>query len=283
MHFTKPDLPDNGGTITPNGNGPNFFYTPSHRPEDLSPRTSSPDSSAGASSDSSGSPPRSEASDDDDDDETPTHESPPRKHPHPRIVGEGAANFILEDFASDDDESDDSDLSIIHPSQYEDAESEKALSVKSVSHNEIPSRILRDFQNLNTQCEHGEEEGREAWLEMMRAEKRRKRRSSGSVQKRTLSQSIGSDTDDEDIQPVTFDANDAGSSARRLRRKVKGERISLIFDDPPPRIDEEDEGPESVEEVVEMQEDDDDDMDLRELPYYRYVQQDMEVDTSEEE
>ncbi len=103
------------------------------------------------------------------------------------------------------------------------------------------------------------------------------------MQKRTLSQSIGSDTDDEDIQPVTFDANDAGSSARRLRRKVKGERISLIFDDPPPRIDEEDEGPESVEEVVEMQEDDDDDMDLRELPYYRYVQQDMEVDTSEEE
>jgi hypothetical protein len=279
VHFTKSNLPGHNGTITPNGNGPNFFYTPSTRPDDLSPRTSSLDSFAGAS-DSSGSPPRSEA----DDDEIPTHESPRRKHTHTRIVGEGAANFVLEDFDSDDYESDDSELSIIHPSQYEDAESEKALSVQSFSPNEIPSRILHDFKNLNTQCGNGEEDGREAWLEMMRAEKRRKRRSSGSVQKRTLSQSIGSDTDDEDIQPVTFDANDAGSSARRLRRKVKGERISLIFDDPPPRIDEEDEGPESVEEVVEIQEEEDDDaMDLRELPYYQYIQQDMEVDTSEEE
>jgi hypothetical protein len=33
-----------------------------------------------------------------------------------------------------------------------------------------------------------------------------------------------------------------GNSARRLRRKIKGERTSSIFDDPPPRIEEEDEG-----------------------------------------
>jgi hypothetical protein len=190
----------------------------------------------------------------------------------------------VEEFGDSDYEDWDPDEDVIRPYKYEDAESEKALSVKSVSHNDLDSRILNGLKNL--QCET-EEDSREAWLEAFRAEKRRKRRSSGSVQKRTLSQSIGSDTDDEDIQPVTFDANDAGSSARRLRRKVNGERISLIFDDPPPRIDEEDEGPESVEEVVEIkqdEEDDDSDINLgRELPYWRYVQQDMDVDTSEEE
>lgn len=202
-----------------------------------------------------------------------------------RIVAEG--NFTLEEFGESDYEDWDSDdEDVIRPHQYEDAESEKAHSVKSVSYNDLDSRILNGFRNL--QCDPNED-SREAWLETLRAEKRRKRRSSGSVQKRTLSQSIGSDTDDEDIQPVTFDANDAGSSARRLRRKVKGERISLVFDDPPPRIDEEDEGPESVEEVFEIQEDDDEDNEAdgqcvdMELPYYQYIQQEMDIDSSEEE
>ena len=55
--------------------------------------------------------------------------------------------------------------------------------------------------------------------------------------------SIVRDMDDEDLQPVAFKgANEMGSSARRLRRKIKGERTSLIFDDPPPRIEDEDEG-----------------------------------------
>lgn len=278
MHF-KPNLPDKSGTITPNGNGPNFFYTPSNRPEQISPRTSSPDSSIHASS-SSGSPPASICSDDDDD--LPILESPPRKHTKGKIVAEG--NFTVEEIdESDYEEYDSDDEDVIRPSQYEDAESDKALSVKSISHNDLPARILSDFKNL--QCDPSEDD-REAWLETLRAAKRRKRRSSGSVQKRTISQSIGSDTDDEDIQPVTFDANDAGSSARRLRRKVKGERISLIFDDPPQiaRIDEEEEGPESVEELVEMKPDEtEDDEAMRELPYYRYIQQDMDVDTSDEE
>lgn len=104
------------------------------------------------------------------------------------------------------------------------------------------------------------------------------------MQKRTISQSIGSDTDEEDLKPVTFEgANEIGSSARRLRRKTKGERTSLIFDDPPPRIDEEDEGPESVEEIVEVNEGETDieGGDLRELPYFRYVQ-DMDVDSDDD-
>jgi len=60
-----------------------------------------------------------------------------------------------------------------------------------------------------------------------RERKKWKRRSSGT--KRTLTQSIGSDTDDEDLQPVMLEGvNEVGSSARRLRRKV-GERTSLIL------------------------------------------------------
>lgn len=190
-------------------------------------------------------------------------------------------NFTLEEFnKSDYEEWESGDEEVIRPHQYEDAESDRAHSVKSAGRNDLDSRILSGFENLN--CETEEEE-REAWLKEQRAARKWKRRSSGSFQKRTLSQSIGSDTDDEDLQPVTFEgANEAGSSARRLRRKVKGERISLTFDDPPPRIDEVDEGPESCEELVEINEDDDDDdgngqcVD-RELPYYRYVQV-MDVD-----
>lgn len=169
---------------------------------------------------------------------------------------------------------------MIRPHQYEDAESDRAPSVKSITHNDLDSRMLSaGMKNLH--CLETDEE-RELWIEKLRADKRRRRRSSASVQKRTLSQSIGSDTDDEDLKPVMFEgANEAGSSARRLRRKtLVGDRTSLLFDDPPPRIDEEDEGPESVEEVVEVgpdEEDGDGDRELRELPYW-YIQE-MDVDS----
>jgi hypothetical protein len=274
MHISASSLPDhqNGnGSIKPTGNGSSFYYTPSTRPaaDQLSPRSSSSDAHA---SDSSGSPPRSLSSS-----PVPPLEPLPRTI-RTRIIAEG--NFTVEEFADSDYEDWDSDdEDVIRPHQYEDAESDRAPSVKSVTRNDLDSRMLSGMKNL--QCEPDEE--RELWLEKMRAEKRRRRRSSASVQKRTLSQSIGSDTDDEELHPVTFEgANEAGSSARRLRRKtLAGERISLIFDDPPPRIDEEDEGPESVEEVVEIKDGDEDDGDmdreLRELPYW-YIQE-MDVDS----
>ena len=79
------------------------------------------------------------------------------------------------------------------------------------------------MQNLHLETE----DDRELWLEKRRAEKRRKKRSSGSVQKRGLSQSIESDTDDEDLQLVPGErADDIGSSARKLRRKV-GKRTTV--------------------------------------------------------
>jgi hypothetical protein len=117
---------------------------------------------------------------------------------------------------------------------------------------------------------------REAWLAQKKKEERRRRRSSG-VSKRSHAQSVGSDTDDEDVQPVQFDGvNEIGSSARRLRRKV-GDRGSLIFDDPPPRIEELEE-PESCEEVMSVG--DEQDIGLKDLPYW--VQEDMEVDEDDE-
>lgn len=252
------------GTITPNGNGHNFLYTPSNRPADLSPRSSSPDSSVHEEPSSTGNSRRTSNSETND----PAGEAASQRRRG--VVTEG--NFTVEELNDSDYEDWDNRDDVIRPHQYEDADSEKAMSVKSVSHKDLDPRILDDFENLR--CE--EEDGRRAWVEAMRAEKRRKRRSSSSVQKRTLSQSIGSDTDDEDLQPMVFDANDAGSSARRLRRKTN--RTSLVFDDPPPRIDEEDE-----DEIVEMHEGDQDDYAMRELPYYQYMRQDMDVDSSSEE
>jgi len=208
-----------------------------------------------------------------------TSESPSTRHT--RIVSQTEATFTLEEFGDDDyeDWDSDDDDDVIRPHQYEEAESEKAQSVGSAGLHDFESRMLSDkFKDLHCQTD---EDDREAWFERKRAEKRRKRRSSGSVQKRTWSVSVGSDSDDEDLQPITVEgANEAGSSARRLRRRL-GERSSLIFEDPPARIDEEDEGPESVEELIDVQDGEEGDQAFKELPYYRYVQ-DMDIDTSGE-
>lgn len=75
--------------------------------------------------------------------------------------------------------------------------------------------------------------------------------------------------------PGLLDANDIGSSARRLRRRTV-ERGSLIFDDPPERIEEE-----SYEEVIEMVEEGVREDLARTLPYF--YQEDMELDSSSEE
>ncbi|PMD42679.1 hypothetical protein L207DRAFT_318196 [Hyaloscypha variabilis F] len=245
MHFSKPTLPTKDSTITPNGNGPFFSYTPSARPEDLSPRSSSSAASSSHSS-SSESPPRSLSS-------SPavhTTSSPPSRR---KVVTE--SNFTLEEFSgSAYEEWESGDEDVIRPYQYEDADSEKAHSVKSSggrSKTDLDP-LLDGIRGLSYGNE--EEDEHERWVQLERARKKSKRRSSGT--KRTITQSIGSDTDDEDLQPVMLEGvNEVGSSARRLRRKV-GERTSLIFDDPPSRIDEEDEGPESCEEVVVIEDDD---------------------------
>lgn len=258
--------------IMPNGNVPTFSRKPFQGLDsELSPRSSSPASSIRStlSSETNDPHPRSRSPS-----ASVLFASSP-SHVRTRIVSE--ANFILKEFDEHDYEAFDSDAeSIIRPHQYEDAESNRAHSTRGNSPSrDIDPTIIHQIRDLHCDEPTSFEE-REIWLEKVREEKRRKRRSSGSVQKRSLAQSIGSDTDDEDLQPVQFDANEAGSSARRLRRKVAGERSSLIFDDPPPRIDELEE-PESCEEVVDVA---DDEQGLRQLPYYEQV---MDVDSEEDD
>jgi hypothetical protein len=241
MHSFSRPLPRTNEEIRPVGQGHNFNYIPQVRLEDLSPRSST------SVSDESDSPPRSLSSE-------PVHieifsqiESP-LDHSTRSLVSE---DFTVEEVRESDFHTDsEGGLSIIHPDHYEDAESERAASVQSThkSDDTKTTMLADEFENLD--CNPREEH--EVWLRHQRALKRRKRLSSGSIHKRTLSQSIGSETDDEDIKP--YDANEVGSSAsglRRLRRKT-GERMSLIFDDPPQRIVELDE-PDSGDEDTRSQ------------------------------
>lgn len=190
----------------------------------------------------------------------------------------------MEEFDQEDYEAFDSDAeSILRPHQYEDADSELARSArgstrgstKAVSPTrELDPNILHRISKL--ECSDDEDNDREAWLESRREIRRQRRRSSG-VSKRSHAQSVGSDTDDEDILPKMEGINDVGSSARRLRRKVAGERASLIFDDPPSRIEELEE-PESCEELVCVEEDAEGQGVDRNLPYYLQ----MDVDSDDE-
>ncbi|OAA64669.1 hypothetical protein SPI_03316 [Niveomyces insectorum RCEF 264] len=112
-----------------------------------------------------------------------------------------------------------------------------------------------------------------------REERRHRRMTSGSIGKRTISESIGSDSDNEDLRTLLLDASEAGSSARRLRRRI-GDRHSLQFaDPPPPRIDELDE-PDTTDNDDDIRELTRDGETLaRELPYYTLEYISMEVDS----
>ncbi|KAB8293389.1 hypothetical protein EYC80_007709 [Monilinia laxa] len=260
MNFFHPSPKPNG--IIPNGPGPHFSY---NRPEDLSPRSTSPSSESSGSA----SPPRSESSQ--------RAQSPISSpiHRQSRVVDKG--NFTVEEITESDlEDYDYIEELIIRPHQYEDAESDRGHTAPTSTPAELDPNFLDDLDDLTT---HDCPEDHEAWVQRNREERRRRRRSSATVQKRSLAQSIGSDTDDEDLQPDHLSANEAGSSARRLRRKTFNhggdKRASLIFDDPPPRILELEE-PDSCEEVIE---DDTELDDLRELPYY-VLEQTMDIDSS---
>ncbi|KAI1006936.1 hypothetical protein K3495_g1282 [Podosphaera aphanis] len=251
-------------SIQPHGSGPHFSYSPSHLHKDsadISP-SSSPDISQPSSPTSSASDHKKNIM------SSPSRRlslsSPSHSTTCPLSIPDkgnlGQDTFTIQELdASEYDASSSDSISIIQPHQYEDADSD------------LDAKIAKDFRNLTTE----NHDDREAFVEEMRAEKRRRRRS--SVQKRTISMSIGSDTDDEDLQPIIFDANEAGSSARRLRRRV-GERASLIFDDPPERIEEVDEASEEVIEIegcewraTESSSEDEGKL-QKELPYWNWSQ-----------
>lgn len=183
--------------------------------------------------------------------------TPPR---HNFTLSEIRPHSLAED--DFDTYSDDDDLSIIYPSRYSDAASSPPREswaggvggVNAQVHYPSPpptdrrggDELAEDFENLD--CNHHKEEEeeveREKWLRRKRQIARAKRMSSGSIHKRTLSMSIGSDTDDEDVRTEAGyeeQATEMGGSAsglRRLRRKTLegGNRGCLMFDDPPQRI-----------------------------------------------
>ncbi len=113
---------------------------------------------------------------------------------------------------------------VVKPYQYEDAETDLESTVTSTTQKH-PIEDERDDLAA-------------AWISQVRKRRLRKKGTFANSQKRTISQQTGSSTDDEDMYPVTIEsANKEGFYNRRLRRKVGGWRTSLIFDDPPPRMD----------------------------------------------
>lgn len=258
-HPNSQPMSSHQSNIRPLGNGPNFSFTRSaHQHGGLSPLSSS---SSSAPSDSSSSDSGSVSSEQPEPLPAP---SPPATRT--RIVTH--ATFTVEEL-SDFDDSDDDRLGVVRPHAIEDAESDRSRS-RSRNPPEIDRTVMYKFQKLD--CDDSSDETDvdadefSAFLLKRRLERRQKRMSSGSIGKRTISESIGSDTDREDLKLFV------GSSARRLRRKV-GERRSLQFSDPPlPRIDQMDEPPTSEDDFL-------DEDALKELPYYTLDYITMEIDS----
>lgn len=220
-------------------------------------------------------------------------------------------NLVIEEIS--DFDSDGGRVLVLLPSTIEEAESSEAASSPTPVPSHIqtrdrnrqrtppapgssPSRlpgiidrsVMSGLEDLT--CRAGSEEDGEAvddevdldeaeytvFLLKQRDERRRRRMTSGSISKRTISESIGSDTDTEDLNhpQMLLDANDVGASARRLRRRL--DRHSLQFvDPPPPRIEELEEPDTTDDDMIR-----DGETLARELPYYTLEYISMEVDSA---
>ncbi|OCK74657.1 hypothetical protein K432DRAFT_310310 [Lepidopterella palustris CBS 459.81] len=215
--------------IEPIGHGPQFHFT---RPQsrDFSSQPSSASGRACAAS-----PGESEADEESDDEESDDEESDDEEsddgesddreynkeegRPVRRVEN---AEFVLEELESDPGY--DSDTEVVRPDQCEEANSEKAAEEPL----EIDTGIIRGFSKLQCAGESNDED------EQRRSYRKKKKRWSAGIFKRSHSQSVGSDTDID--EPEALDAHDVGSSARRLRRRVRGpgdNRWSLNFEDIP--------------------------------------------------
>lgn len=205
--------------IEPIGHGPQFHFT---RPQsgDYSSHPSSNSGHACAAS------PQESGDDNDDDEEdnsdsfSESEESHTEERPAARRVE--VADFELEEVESDPEY--DSETEVIRPDHFEDASSERATEERL----EADTGIISKFSSLRCAGELNDEEEQRA------SYRKKKKRWSAGIFKRSHSQSIGSDTDIEDSEAL--DAHDVGSSARRLRRRVRGpgeNRSSLIFDELP--------------------------------------------------
>ncbi|KUI72005.1 hypothetical protein VM1G_07719 [Cytospora mali] len=268
--YTPPNLPipfSQPPNLMSLGNGQ--FNSPFPvRPEELSPRSF--DHSAEVSG------PETESSDD----ESRSPSPPPTSAydvgstdgPETIVVKD---NFIIEELSDFDEHDMEGRDDVLQPDAIEDAESERSLSRSQLRPDDLhlDRHVINDLRDLNFRSPGRETSSdgsdmsdaeHRKMIQRMRAEDRRKRQSLSSIAKRTMSER--SDSDHEDVRHC-LNFEEVGSSARRLKRKVD-DRRSLIFQDPPPRIDEMDEPPEEL---------DDTEMLAKELPFYAYTT--MEVDS----
>jgi len=267
QNYLQPMAP--GLTARLAGKGPNFsHHSRPARPDQLSPRSSNTSLPSSSDEDEDEAPPRPSRSVSPENPPAPAPPSPPRARAERTVVNPALVIEELSDFTDSDDDR----PGVIRPVAIEDAESDRSRS-RSRYPPELYQRITSDLGNLNcsdsdfsdlSEAEHQE------FLRRQREVKRRKRMSSGSIGKRTISESIGSDTDREDLNKPFLPLEEVGSSARRLRRRI-GNRHSLQFQDPPPGIQELDE-PDSSEDEYLISE-----ALARELPYYEYAV--MEIDS----
>ncbi|KAL4727578.1 hypothetical protein ACLX1H_004261 [Fusarium chlamydosporum] len=183
-------------------------------------------------------------------------------------------NFTLEDV--DPMDSDCEGLDVLQPTEIE---SNRSRSRSRSRHRKEHKTMVNDFRNLNCSNETSDtEQGADPeavpdeeaiFLKHRERLKRFRRMSMGSsFGKRTHSELSDSEDDGEGL-----DANEVGSSARRMRRKMH--RTSLLFHDPPPppaRIEELEEPDSSEDELVAHEHL------ARELPYWAI--EIMEMDSS---
>ncbi|KAM0345434.1 hypothetical protein ACHAPU_006597 [Fusarium lateritium] len=180
-------------------------------------------------------------------------------------------NFTLEDV--DPMDSDCDGLDVLQPTEIESNRS------RSRSRNRKDHKtMVKDFRNLNCSNEasdneqgadvEGEVEAEQLFYQRREQIKKLRRMSMGSsFGKRTHSELSDSEDDGEGL-----DANEVGSSARRMKRKMH--RTSLLFHDPPhARIEELEEPDSSEEEELVAQQ-----HLARELPYWAI--EIMEMDPS---
>ena len=186
-----------------------------------------------------------------------------------RIVAYAEVNFTVEEMESDCDAEDNA---VVRPTaiEYPHSERSRSRSRERARRGMMDSFACLGFHDSvvhdSSEDEQIDPDAHRRIIQQIREQKRRRRMTLGSIGKRTISESIGSDTDNEDVL-YFVGTDEVGSSARRLRRKY--ERDSFIFQDPDPsRIDEMDELATKDDEMFDVE------IFANELPYWMIMELD---------
>ncbi|KAM0475865.1 hypothetical protein ACHAPX_006745 [Trichoderma viride] len=150
-----------------------------------------------------------------------------------------AIDFTIEDMDPMDSEWE--GLDVVHPTEIEsESDAEAPPSQSASQQKDLDQDMMQDLENLNCSNEASDDET-EPDEDDAESEFRRRQQELKRIRRVSMSSSFGkrthSELSDSDDNDCALDVNDAGSSARRFRKRVH--RGSLLFQDPPaPRIDE---------------------------------------------